>query len=58
MNQHFPLVHKYVALSQKASGDCASATKRMKHAVLYKVTWSEETVQTNKDLLREVIKGS
>ncbi len=55
MNRHFPQIHRYVALSQKASGDLSSAIKTMKHEVLYEAPWSEETMQFNNNLLRELI---
>ena len=33
MNHHFPQVHKYVALSQKANGDMEAAIRTMARAV-------------------------
>jgi hypothetical protein len=53
MNRHFPQIHRYVALAQMAKGDPAEAVKTMKHAVLFEAPWCDETVQSNKDLLRE-----
>lgn len=55
MNRHFPQVHKYVALSQKASQGLPSAIKTMKRAVLYEAPWSDETVQSNKALLCQLM---
>jgi tetratricopeptide (TPR) repeat protein len=54
MNRHFPQVHKYIALAQRARGDPAAAMKTMKQAVLYEAPWCDETMQFNKDLLRQV----
>lgn len=53
MNRHFPQVHKYIALAHRASGDPAAAMKTMKQAVLYEAPWCDETMQFNKDLLRQ-----
>ena len=41
MNRHFPQVHKYVALSQKASGDIEGAIRTMARAVNYETPWDE-----------------
>jgi tetratricopeptide (TPR) repeat protein len=39
MNRHFPQVHKYVALSQKAKGDQEAAFRTMARAVHYETPW-------------------
>ena len=57
MNRHFPHVHKYVALSQVASGNRGSGIKTMKQAVLYEAPWSDETIRLNKELLCELMNG-
>ncbi|KAL7551109.1 hypothetical protein ACHAWF_014309, partial [Thalassiosira exigua] len=57
MNRHFPHIHKYLALSHLASGNRAMAIKTIKHAVLYEAPWSDETVQSNKELLCELLNG-
>lgn len=57
MNRHFPHIHKYVALSQRDSGDLAAAITTMKNAVLYEAPWSDEIAQANKALLLEVSSG-
>lgn len=41
MNRHFPQVHKYVALSQKAAGDLQGAVQTMGRAVTYETPWDE-----------------
>mmetsp|Transcript_9897 Transcript_9897/g.24672 ORF Transcript_9897/g.24672 Transcript_9897/m.24672 type:complete len:448 (+) Transcript_9897:115-1458(+) len=41
MNRYFPQVHKYVALSQKASGDLSGALRTMGRAVNYETPWDE-----------------
>jgi hypothetical protein len=42
MNRHFPNVHKYVALSQKAMGDINASRVSMARAVVYETPWDEE----------------
>lgn len=42
MNRHFPQVHKYVALAQKASGDIEAARVTMAKAVSYETPWDEQ----------------
>eukprot|EP00562_Extubocellulus_spinifer_P013026 CAMPEP_0178543676 /NCGR_PEP_ID=MMETSP0697-20121206/2713_1 /TAXON_ID=265572 /ORGANISM="Extubocellulus spinifer, Strain CCMP396" /LENGTH=416 /DNA_ID=CAMNT_0020176147 /DNA_START=73 /DNA_END=1320 /DNA_ORIENTATION=- len=42
MNRHFPQVHKYVALSQRASGDLEAARRTMARAVNYETPWDDE----------------
>jgi len=54
MNRHFPEVHKYVALSQKALGDIASARTTMKRAVLYETPWDDKNIEANKKMLHEM----
>jgi tetratricopeptide (TPR) repeat protein len=49
MNRHFPNVHKYVALSQKAMGDNDAARVTMARAVAYETPWDE---QHKADVLR------
>jgi len=41
MNRHFPQVHKYVALSQKANGDKEAAVQTMARAVHYETPWDD-----------------
>jgi hypothetical protein len=55
MNRHFPQVHRYIALAHRARGDTAEAVKTMKQAVLYEAPWCDETIQFNKDLLRQLM---
>ena len=52
--RHFPGVHKYVALSQKAKGDIDEAKKTISRAILYEEHWDEDNLQTNKELLQEL----
>jgi len=54
MNRHFPQVHKYVALSQKALGDKKGAIATAKQAVLYETPWDEENIQKNLAFLQEI----
>jgi tetratricopeptide (TPR) repeat protein len=49
MNRHFPAVHKYVALSQKTTGDIDAARVTMARAVAYETPWDE---QHKADVLR------
>ena len=41
MNRFFPQIHKYVALSQKASGNPEAALRTMGRAVNYETPWDE-----------------
>jgi hypothetical protein len=41
MNRHFPGVHKYIALSEKARGNIDEAVKIASRAVLYEAPWNE-----------------
>lgn len=54
MNRHFPQVHRYIALAQRAKGDHTKAVTTLKHAVLYEAPWCDETIESNKDLLRQI----
>ena len=54
MNRHYPGVHKYVALSEKASGDLGAAVKTMSRAVLYEAPWDLENLANNRALLCEL----
>jgi len=54
MNRHFPQVHRYVALAQRAMGDYTTAIKTVKAAILYEAPWCDDTIRFNKDLLREI----
>jgi tetratricopeptide (TPR) repeat protein len=54
MNRHFPEVHKYVALSQKATGDLDAAKATMTRAVLYETPWDEKNVEANKIFLQNL----
>lgn len=58
MNRHFPGVHKYVALSEKASGDLGAALKTLSRAVLYEAPWDLENLAENRALLSELIEES
>lgn len=42
MNRHFPGVHKFKALSEKAQGDLDAAITTMNRAVLYETPWDED----------------
>lgn len=53
MNRHFPQVHRYVALSQKASGDLDAAKASMTRAVLYECPWDDSNLKANMELLKE-----
>jgi tetratricopeptide (TPR) repeat protein len=50
MNRHFPQVHKYVALSQKALGNNEDAVRTMAKAVNYETPWDE----VNKKIVLEM----
>ena len=50
MNRMFPQIHKYIALSQRDSGDLAAAIRTMKEAVLYEAPYDDENKQFNVDL--------
>lgn len=50
MNRHFPQVHKYVALSQKASGDLKGAVRTMGRAAMYETPWDD----FNKNIVLEM----
>lgn len=50
MNRHFPQVHKYVALSQKALGNNEDAVRTMAKAVNYETPWDE----VNKKIVHEM----
>ena len=52
MNRHFPQVHKYVALSQKATGDLRGAVQTMGRAVTYETPWDE----ANQNIVLEMYK--
>ncbi len=55
MNRHFPGVHKYIALAQKAQGDHDGARATMTRAVLYETpTWDDDNVEANRALLSEM----
>jgi tetratricopeptide (TPR) repeat protein len=54
MNRHYPGVHKYVALSEKALGDLGAAVKTMSRAVLYEAPWDLENLAENRALLHEL----
>ena len=50
MNCHFPCVHRYVALAQKAQGDPSSAIATMiQETVLFEAPWDEENIEANKN---------
>jgi len=57
MNRHFPGVHKYKALSEKAQGDLDAAITTMNRAVLYETPWDEgnkaEVLKLYNELLAE-----
>lgn len=51
MNRHFPGVHKYIALSQKALGQRDEARKSMMRAILYEAPWDDKNKAENEDFL-------
>jgi tetratricopeptide (TPR) repeat protein len=57
MNRHFPGVHKYKALSEKASGDIDAAIRTMNRALLYETPWDDgnkaEVLKLYNELLSE-----
>ena len=55
MNRHFPQVHKYVALAQKASGDLDEARKTMARAVCYETPWDEENKREVMELYQQLM---
>jgi tetratricopeptide (TPR) repeat protein len=54
MNRYFPQVHKFVALSQKDSGDLEAAIRTMGRAVCYETPWDEANKQIVLELYREL----
>jgi tetratricopeptide (TPR) repeat protein len=54
MNRHFPQAHKYVALAQKAIGDCDAAKATMTRAVLYEAPWDDNNLESNRALLKQM----
>jgi hypothetical protein len=54
MNRHFPQAHKYIALSQKATGDYDAAIATMTRAVLYEAPWDDKNLELNKALLKQL----
>eukprot|EP00536_Pseudo-nitzschia_multiseries_P006572 jgi/Psemu1/15609/gm1.15609_g len=58
MNRHFPQVHKYVALSQKASGDLDGAIRTMGRAVVYETPWDEANQKVVLDMYEEMKRES
>ena len=55
MNRHYPGVHKYVALSEKASGDLTAAIRTASRAVLYEAPWDPDNKAENHALLNDLI---
>lgn len=55
MNRHFPGVHKYLALSMKASGDLDSAIDTMNRAVLYETPWDIKNKLEALNLYNELV---
>lgn len=57
MNRHFPGVHKYVALSQKAGEDAEGARMTMERAILYETPWDyanrEKVFQLYQDIVAD-----
>ena len=57
LNRYFPQIHKYVALSQKASGKLEAAIKTMGRAVNYETPWDEANrkivIKMYEELLKE-----
>jgi len=51
MNRHYPGVHKYVALSEKASGDLTAAVRTANRAVVYETPWDPNNKAENQALL-------
>jgi tetratricopeptide (TPR) repeat protein len=54
MNRHFPEVHKYLALAQRATGDLDGAVITMTRAVLYETPWDDENVAKAVTFLHEL----
>ena len=54
MNRYFPQIHKYVALSQKASGDLSAAVRTMGRAVNYETPWDEANRKVVLAMYREL----
>lgn len=52
-NRHFPGVHKYKALSEKALGDIDAAIQTMNRAVLCE--WDEDNKAENLKLYKELL---
>lgn len=61
MNKHFPNVHKYLALAQKAQGDLQTAVDTMNRAALYETPWDddhrEEVLQLYEQLKSDLEEG-
>ncbi len=55
MNRMFPQIRKYIALSQRDSGDLRTAIQTMKEAVLYEAPYDDEKKALNVDLLWEMM---
>jgi len=56
MNRCFPQIHKYVALSQKASGNLDAAIKTMGRAVNYETPWDEANRKIVIEMYEELLK--
>eukprot|EP00979_Chaetoceros_neogracilis_P009827 scaffold2253_cov286-Chaetoceros_neogracile.AAC.2 len=56
MNRCFPQIHKYVALSQKASGNVDAAIKTMGRAVNYETPWDEANRKIVIEMYEELLK--
>ena len=54
MGRHYPGVHKYVALSQKAKGDITAAKRTMSRAIFHETPWDEENIERNVQILKEL----
>ena len=52
MNRHFPGVHKYIALSEKALGKHDDARRTMMRAILYEAPWDDQNKACNEGLLQ------
>lgn len=54
-NRHFPGVHRYKALSEKALGNIDAAIRTMNRAVLYETPWDECNKAENLKLYKELL---
>ena len=55
MNRHFPFVHQYIALAQKAMGDLQAAKETMARALIYEAPWDDQHYERVLELYREIV---